>query len=403
MKKVVAFTIAMIGALLWFTAQSQRQDYKNPAGKEFPILAWYSIFPDSLHTPHRYAELRDAGFNLSFSHASDPEVMRHSLDAATNSGVGVMLWAHNGELTATEVAKRFKSHPSLAAYFIIDEPSAKAYEGLRQKRDSILAVDSEHLVYVNLFPNLLTPKQLDSKDYEDYVRRIVTDVEIGFISYDHYPVLTDSLGQTLFRPEFYDNLETVAKVAGEENVPFWAFVLSSSHEPYPVPTMAHMTLEAFAALAYGAQGMQYFTYYRPFEHFHQCPLDTNGKRTNTWYMVQQLNREIQALSPVFLGAKVLNVGHTGLEIPKGTQRLSSLPHPIKSVESDGEGILVSHMVNGKDHYLVIVNRDIEHSQTVKVDKGKNVKRVKPFVKPFTDNDAAVEVAPGGYLIYTWHP
>ncbi|MDE7396324.1 MAG: hypothetical protein K2M98_01210, partial [Muribaculum sp.] len=42
--------------------------YVNPVAPEFPILAWYSILPDSAQTPERYNELREAGFNISFSH-----------------------------------------------------------------------------------------------------------------------------------------------------------------------------------------------------------------------------------------------------------------------------------------------------------------------------------------------
>ena len=34
----------------------------NPVSPEFPILAWYSILPDSAQTRERYDELREAGF-----------------------------------------------------------------------------------------------------------------------------------------------------------------------------------------------------------------------------------------------------------------------------------------------------------------------------------------------------
>ena len=41
--------------------------YRNPAGNEFPILAWYSVMGDDELTPERYRELREAGVNISFS------------------------------------------------------------------------------------------------------------------------------------------------------------------------------------------------------------------------------------------------------------------------------------------------------------------------------------------------
>ena len=56
-------------------AQVNRHAYRNPTGKEFPILAWYSVLGDGNITPERYKELRNAGFNISFSHFYDIEDM----------------------------------------------------------------------------------------------------------------------------------------------------------------------------------------------------------------------------------------------------------------------------------------------------------------------------------------
>ena len=47
---------------------NEKMKYKNPTGKEFPILAWYSVLGDSNQTKERYQELREAGFNISFPH-----------------------------------------------------------------------------------------------------------------------------------------------------------------------------------------------------------------------------------------------------------------------------------------------------------------------------------------------
>ena len=64
-----------------------------------------------------------------------------------------------------------------------------------------------------------------------------------------------------------------------------------------------------------------------------------------------MNREIRALTPIFLGAEVIDVSHTGDSIPEGTHSLAALPDGIKSLKAEGgEGVFVSHLRNGEHEY-----------------------------------------------------
>ena len=87
----------------------------------------------------------------------------------------------------------------------------------------------------------------------------------------------------------------------------------------------------FSDLAYGAQGLQYFTYWTPVNSegfdYEFGPIGLDGRRTVAYDLVRQVNGEIKALSGVFAGAKVKWVRHTGKTIPRGTQRLTKLPEP----------------------------------------------------------------------------
>ena len=71
----------------------------------------------------------------------------------------------------------------------------------------------------------------------------------------------------------------------------------------------------------------------------------------------ELNREIKALTGVFLGAKVLSVRHTGDTIPQGTTPLAELPRVGQKLQTTGTGAVVSELQNGDNRFLVIVNRD----------------------------------------------
>ena len=72
------------------------------------------------------------------------------------------------------------------------------------------------------------------------------------------------------------------------------------------------------------------------------------------------------------------------------------------MEADGQGVLVSHLVNGKRQYLMIVNRDIDNAQNVTIEHSRTVKRIMPDGterKEKTNGARTMPLAPGDYLLY----
>ena len=150
----------------------------------------------------------------------------------------------------------------------------------------------------------------------------------------------------------------------EADVPFWAFALSTAHFPYPVATIQSLRLQFYTDLAYGAQGLQYFTYWCPTPgiwDFNNAPISETGQRTPAYDLVKYMNRELQARAEVFMGAKVLSVCHTGATLPPGVKPLTELPSCVKSLDTKGKGAVVSHFENGGWEYLMIVNRSLDEA------------------------------------------
>ena len=160
-------------------------------------------------------------------------------------------------------------------------------------------------------------------------------------------------------------------------------------------------------LAYGAQGVQYFTYKCPNPYdgytYYDAPIDVNNEKTPVWYMVQNINRDIHALTWVFLGAEFLRAGHTNAKTPVGCTRLTKdmLPDGINSVTSDGQGVCVSLLKNGKNLFMMVLNGDIHNAQKVTVEKEIAVKRV--LMDGTTEAEAAgskeYELTPGHFVLY----
>jgi hypothetical protein len=123
--------------------------------------------------------------------------------------------------------------------------------------------------------------------------------------------------------------------------------------------MASLRLQFYPDLAYGAQGLQCFTYWNPVPgtwDFHDAPIDLDGNRTPVYDMVKEMNVELQARAGVFVGAKVLSVRHAGETVPPGVTPLGELPAPLTALDTHGNGAVVSMLENGPYRYLVIVNR-----------------------------------------------
>lgn len=402
MKKFI--TLIAAGVLAIATASSK--GYENPTGKEFPILGWYSIQHGGV-TPERFKEMRECGFNISFSTYPTKEDMAAVLDAAKGSGVKVMVSTYDLPDNTTEVVNYLKHYKNIAGWFLRDEPTAHSFADLRAFRDRVEAADSSRMTYLNLFPYWVDANALGTDSYEEYVQRFSDEVDLQYISYDCYPVVKWD-GRVQLRPGYYENLEIIRNVARSKNKPFWAFTLSTSHGDYPVPTREHLRIQAFSDLAYGAQCIQYFTYYTPVNTgepwtYHDGPINAMRNRAPVYDLVKEQNREIQNLSKVFLGAEAVDVWHTG-QIPRGTTVLpaDALPKPFTSIEADGQGVLVSHLVNGKKEYLMILNRDIDNAQTVTMERSSDTYRITPDGKQHKTTpaeDRSVKVAPADYLLY----
>lgn len=322
---------------------------------EIPILAWYSI-PPAYATLDRYKELKNAGFTINFSHIYSLTDAIQSLDLAQQAGVKVMFMCGDSFRTDTEnIVNTVKDHPALYGYFLRDEPMNADLPDLGEWAARVRAADSSHPVYLNLNPTYVSEEALGSS-YEEHVKLFIETVHPTLLSFDNYPVLQNGS----VRNDWWYNLEVISKAAREAGIPFWAFALSTAHYPYPVATQASLRLQLYTDLAYGAQCLQYFTYWCPTPgtwDFHDAPIAEDGTKTAVYDLVKAMNKEIQTRAGIFVGCKVNMVYHTGGELPSGVTALPNpLPEPIKSLDTKGGGALVSLIEKGDYQYVMLVNR-----------------------------------------------
>ena len=372
------------------------------AEERIAVLAWGGP-PADQTTPERYRELADAGFTHNYSSFGSADAMAAALDLAQTVGLKQLVSIPELAKEPEKIAERFKSHPATGGYYLRDEPSASLFAELAGWTKRIQSVDPANPCYINLFPNYATPDQLATANYQEYLDRFVREVPVPFVSFDHYPVIGDKL-----RPEWFDNLERVAKTASAAKKPFWAFALAVAHGPYPIPTVAELRLQVFSNLAYGAQGIQYFTYWT-FKSsdwdFHEAPIDVNGRRTPVYDRVKQVNAEIRGLSSVFHRARVIRLGHTG-DLPAGTTRYQP-EAPVVALGTASGGAIVSLLEKEKHRFLVVVNRDFRQPLPVEVTLDGSVpvseRRKGGALVPISGAKFSTDAGPGDVVILQWEP
>ncbi|MEP7258742.1 MAG: hypothetical protein ABI687_10140 [Flavitalea sp.] len=388
-------------ALIICNTQWAASQTKEKTTHQIPIAAYFGI-PAEETSLARYREMAATGICYAINSFPDIETTIKALDTAFGAGVKLIVFCPELKTKPQETAAKLMHYPGLGGYFVTDEPATADFPELGLWVKKINAIDAKHFCYINLFPNYASLEQLGTKTYREYVNRFIQEVPVSILSFDHYPVINDTL-----RDEWYENLEIFADEAKKVHKDFWAFALTVSHDPYPVPTLAQLRLQMYSNLAYGAQGIQYFTYWTPPKNpqwnFHNGPITLRAKRSEVYDRMKMVNEEIKNLSGVFMGATVVSVTHTGNVIPAGTKRLGKLPLPIKILETTGAGGVVSILKNGSASFLVIVNRDFKNAMGLTIRGDSTLNKI---LKDGSEISASIyeettSVDPGDAVIFKW--
>jgi hypothetical protein len=389
--------------IIGFNAFSQE---KLKSEAEMPIVA-YAYIPETETSVERFLELKEAGINISLNVYSSIDAMEKALNTAQKVGIKMITGCPELKTETEKTVRRMMKHPALAAYYLADEPVEKDFAGLGEWMKKVQAIDSKHDCYINLLPNWAGA--LEGKSYRKYVESFIEQVPVPILSFDTYPIRELADGRIVVMEDYwYENLEVIRDIAQKANLPIWEFAMSVVHLHrdylYPVPTIAQLRLQMFSNLAYGAQTLQYFSYWTlNSREFYQGAITIDGKRTDIYDRIKAVNLEIQNLSGVFVNAKVVSVEHTGAWIPKGVRRLRKLPEPIKLLETNGGGAIVSVLEKKNSQFLVIVNRDLKNPLKLTVNADDLVKRVLKdgTLVPANAYTHTIEVDPGDVAIFTW--
>ncbi|MCM1140667.1 MAG: hypothetical protein NC453_19020 [Muribaculum sp.] len=387
----------------------------------------------------------------------------------------------------------YKSQTHLGGWSVTDEPNEKFFDRLKNYCDKIRELDPNHVVLVNLVGGpsegqmALSKSENNNKDvpYEDkleaykrYLDEFVEKINPTVLCYDLYPIqlndeinlkitegsttknipvtinsiITDNsikvgdpryLSYSVEWRNFYNAFELFSRKVKElrtknKNVNFWAFVQSlafaNTSFVKPDAQVQFMRYEAFSALAYGAQGILFWTYYhRPSSAAETFMSALVGKksylnevgevvteyyRKPEWYYAQKIISEIKDHSNIFLGCRT-TCAHSGdfAFFTEATlcEHTGTSFGPLETIYDayDGDGFLFSDIENNGRHYLMIVNHNPFKAQNIKF-KFKNSFtylnlrfkdiHLSPILPDSSANSTGIIsqiVPPGDYLLYSY--
>jgi hypothetical protein len=389
-------------------------------GPEFPIGIFWPPHPYA-STQARYQEIKDAGFNflISGNYAGDGNIFQYQLGLARAVGLKMLIsddiqirnmsrWFSISEDPATfmsinsaearELYTRARNaygpFSSLAGFNHFDEPGVGFFPSLRRALEISRELAPNLLPYINLFPS----------DDPVYYQRFVDEVKPSLVSFDRYPLLSEGREDA----NYFHNWVIVRQAAMSADLPAWIFIQTLLYNNHREPTAAELLWQVNVSLAYGAKGIQYFTYWTPEaargEGFGPALITVDGKRTPRYAASKQINttwlaqvgRELKPL----LSESVVHANDNPL--PRSTTAFT----PTDLITGVDGGPLVLGTFRSRDEavrdrWLLVANR--WHNATARAtlrfnpDTVNGVEVFQPVSRAFAAQAAAgfdVRLAPG---------
>lgn len=312
---------------------------------KFPIGMWVTP-PDSFRNDFHFKKLAECGLtfvNGFAPHENTTDEIIRALDLSAENDLlyfvnrasthyAIVSYPENEVVPAQFVTglEPFVSHPAFAGELLMDEPGKPLIKSVA----AFVRVFEEHfkpkMWHVNLFPTYATGG-IQTHSYEDYIDTWMAEVKPPCISYDSYPLLAS--GGII--DDYYYNLDLIRKKALQFRIPFWTFIQTLSISRTPgvpdkrEPSREDIRWQVWSNLAFGAKGIQYFCYWTPgsaTEVFTDALIGRDGNETVRYKVVQQLNKEVQAIGRKVLGSD-----------PVGVMQIASEPYPLYDAALDTFG------------------------------------------------------------------
>lgn len=383
-----------------------------------------------------FKDVAAAGFNNMWYWYPGADKAQIILDAAQANGLKVIMTVPGGQdfdknnLEHSGFITRFKDHPALYGFAIMDEPSSAVFDKLASVKAQLkeLMGATNKPVIVNLFPIQAANSAMGySEDlgrnaaYYAYTRDFCSIFKPEILSYDHYPLNEDSITSPYaFEDDmmtWFKNISDIRLKAWNANAPMWIFIQAVKWGDKANPTLEQQRFLLNLALVFGAKNTQYFFYQTPYaensqgEGFVKYPVDFAGNKTADYYKIQQVNAELKNYLDIYAGFEskgvILHNPSPGMKLT--VAKSITLPKSfagIKSIKAcDGAANNKTLIIGGFENSaktlkgLYVFNYDFRNATNAKISFGGQ-KQIEVYgagglEQIFTGNSVDMTLSEGG--------
>ena len=210
--------------------------------------------------------------------------------------------------TIREYMAPYINHPAFYGLTLVDEPSHKLFESIAEVQKALRTVKPD--IYIGqalnpYFPSLsaevYTGKIAEATTmsaYETYVNDYLEMTQATRIMYDNYPFTQRGLLTT-----FFANAQKVSEISAEHGATFELILQAFQHQETRMPIKEDLYFQNNAALAFGAENIMYFMYWRGskswIDTFYAGILDYDGSKI-LYDEVKEVNAYTQKMASVIL-------------------------------------------------------------------------------------------------------
>ena len=236
---------------------------------------------------------------------------------------------------------------------------------MRLAKDEVeLRFEGEELPYVNIWPSYASPSALGTKTYQKYLEIYFRDVAPPLLCFDHYPLLS----RNRITSDYFYNWAVIRRFSLNFGVPSWVFIQSMGFDGSGLglakrrpPDENEIFWQINVSLAYGAKGIQYFTYWTPDNSpqikFGDALVAKDGTHTPRYEYATNANEYLKVMGRELLPLTSESVVHA---------REGRLPRGAKAFKADtwvravsGSPVILSRFKDpngGTERYLFVANR-----------------------------------------------
>jgi hypothetical protein len=438
------------------------------ASEEYPIGLWWPPPPEKT-TVERYEQIKDAGFNFviggngATSEDDHPQALaaaeanglhflltdnilqniirdstkRSSTQGAETSSIMQQLLEVEGSRSASRegfrtavsdpreavktriqrLLERYGASPALAGLNLFDEPHRKLLGILGFAKEVLLReAGGEQLPYVNIWPSYTSLKALGTSSYREYLDLYFKRVSPPVLSFDHYPLLA----KNRITGSYFYNWAVIRNYSLRFSVPSWVFIQSVGFDGSKIglawrrkPDENELFWQVNVSLAYGAKGIQYFTYWTPSDpkvRFGDALVTRSGQLTPLYYSATRVNNYLSVVGKELVPLTSESVVHARKErLPRGAKPFK----PDQYVRwVSGSPVILSRFrpEAGTERYLLVVNHSLGKAAETRLTMSDSINEITKLdvetgqfipVEPqgTPPRNVLVELAPGRARLY----